>query len=273
MKGKNMLFTFNYKYTENWIPPRCRKPRPGKFDGEMTVEVKEIDDSDAPVAAIWRRRERRTNERWEDVIEIRVHDGEFYIPSGEYHELYVWNASYFMNVDTIADTFVELMNEYSSMQRNIERANELSESIAIIGGKMYWKIPEPVWEISYGSCFTMFAYAKIPRKIGVDTGYDLHRCYNIKTDLDKLRVIHDDIVCDFNPHDFFEFLMPEAFTRDPQAVLAEKERFERDERKRLIKLLLEKLERDDDNGYYECGTDDSVIKAQIDFDYKRQFIA
>jgi len=270
-----MLFTFNYKYTENWIPPRCRKPRPGKFDGEMTVEVKEIDDSDAPVAAIWRHCDWRTDKQWEDVIEIRVHDGEFYIPSGGYHELYVGilDVRPSMNVDTVVDTFAGLMNEYSSMQRNIERANELSESIAIIDGKMYWKIPEPVWNVSYGSCYTMYASAEIPDKIGVGTGYDLHRYHNIRTDLDKLRVIHDDIVCDFNPHDFFEFLMPEVFTRDPQAVLAEKERFERDERKRLIKLLLKELERDDDHGYYECGTDDSVIKARINFDYKRQFIA
>jgi len=268
-----MLFTFNYKYTENWIPPRCRKPRPGKFDGEMTVEVKEIDDRDAPVAAIWRHCDWRTDKQWEDVIEIRVHDGEFYIPSGEYHELYVGDARHFMNVNTIVDTFVKLMNEYSSMQRNIEHANEIAESIAIIDGKVYWKIPEPVWEISYGSCFTMFASAEIPGKIGVDTGYDLYHCHNIKTDLDKLRVIHDDIVCDFDPRDFFELLMPEVFTRNPQAVLAEKERFERDERKRLIKLLIEELERDDDNVYYKCSTDDSVIEAQISFDYERQFIA
>lgn len=46
-----MKVTIPYHYTETMVPYRCRKPRPVEFDdGELTVEIREVTASEAPVA-------------------------------------------------------------------------------------------------------------------------------------------------------------------------------------------------------------------------------
>lgn len=47
-----MRFEVNYKYEKYWIPPRCRKPRPGVFEGTIMVEVPEVSATDAPWACV-----------------------------------------------------------------------------------------------------------------------------------------------------------------------------------------------------------------------------
>ncbi len=44
--------TFRFSYTENIIPPRCRKPRPQQFEGQYTVEIPALSDKETPVAII-----------------------------------------------------------------------------------------------------------------------------------------------------------------------------------------------------------------------------
>lgn len=46
-----MKFTFPFKYTEEVIPSRCRKPRRVTYeDGSVTIHIKEVNAEDAPVA-------------------------------------------------------------------------------------------------------------------------------------------------------------------------------------------------------------------------------
>lgn len=254
----------NFKYTENWIPPRCRKPRPGKFDGEVTVSVKEIDD--APIAAIWRRWDWHYDKAdWEDVIEIRVHDGEFYIPSGRYHDMpYICGIE---SVDGIHDHIQHLMNAWNSKQRNIDTANEAANSVAIINGELYWRIPEPLWSISHNYPYT-FVNVELMGDVNVGAYYNIRNLYNISTDIDSL--VGEDETC--TPHDSFEILIPDAFTRDPQSARREWTEFKENERRKLVEMLVNELRSEDDPYYLTCETPDgSTVTARIEFEYDKSF--
>ena len=71
-----MEFEVSYKYTQNWIPPRCRKPRLGVFDGTITVDVQEIAASEAPWACVVHGYRRYFDEYPYNAL--RYHDGRFY---------------------------------------------------------------------------------------------------------------------------------------------------------------------------------------------------
>ncbi len=45
-----MYIKIPYKYTEQVIPKRCRKPRPTMFDGEISLSIHEVTGEEAPVA-------------------------------------------------------------------------------------------------------------------------------------------------------------------------------------------------------------------------------
>lgn len=47
-----MKTTVKVKYTDMIIPPRCRKPRPQDSEAEISVNIREVAASDAPVAFI-----------------------------------------------------------------------------------------------------------------------------------------------------------------------------------------------------------------------------
>lgn len=48
-----MQLTVNYSYVEQVIPPRCRKPRPQRFDdGVFTIDICEVTAEQAPVAIL-----------------------------------------------------------------------------------------------------------------------------------------------------------------------------------------------------------------------------
>lgn len=49
-----MKLTIPFTYTETEVPPRCRKPRPVKHEDSVVVEIREIDQAEAPVAIIER---------------------------------------------------------------------------------------------------------------------------------------------------------------------------------------------------------------------------
>jgi len=56
-----------YKFREKYLPPRCRKYRTRDVDGVVTVNIKEIAESDAPIAMItttneWRKVENSIHE-------------------------------------------------------------------------------------------------------------------------------------------------------------------------------------------------------------------
>ena len=47
-----MKLTAKYEYKEEYIPPRCRKPRYRNIEKTMTVNIHEISSDEAPVAMI-----------------------------------------------------------------------------------------------------------------------------------------------------------------------------------------------------------------------------
>jgi len=71
-----MDINVKFQYTKDWIPPRCRKPRPGRFDSEVTVTLKEVKATEAPWACIVYAHRRYYFEY--PVNPIRFYDGHFY---------------------------------------------------------------------------------------------------------------------------------------------------------------------------------------------------
>lgn len=61
------------------VPKRCRKPRPVKFDdGEHTVEIPELEDREAPIAAIEREKNPWDATQPESVITYRWYGDRLY---------------------------------------------------------------------------------------------------------------------------------------------------------------------------------------------------
>lgn len=104
-----MEFTVYYKYTKDWIPPRCRKPRPGLFEGSMTARIAETSEKDAPVAAIvWDHGHNPVTKDFElHPIDVRWHGGRFWVEAAPVNE----NFSYMPNCYTIQDVVSRVSHE------------------------------------------------------------------------------------------------------------------------------------------------------------------
>lgn len=71
-----MNITVDYEYTMDWIPPRCRKPRPGVFNGSIDVEIEEVAAKDAQWACVV-----YGSRRYDNMVPInplRYYNGRFY---------------------------------------------------------------------------------------------------------------------------------------------------------------------------------------------------
>lgn len=67
-----MILTINYSYIESITPPRCRKPRPARFDdGVAEVTIREVTGAQAPVAII----SRKLSEPSAEPVRYRWFDG------------------------------------------------------------------------------------------------------------------------------------------------------------------------------------------------------
>lgn len=219
-----------FKYTEEWIPPRCRKPRPGTFDGETTVHIDEIDD--APVAAIWEHYAGAV-EKPQHTTEIRVHDGKFYVlPSGSYNARGIDFCGVAKSVDEIANEIERNLYAWHSLMDNLNTAHELASNHLIIGGKVWWRVSEPIYLVGRTLDYT-WVRAEFPDKV---SGHDLSKYYNIITP--DCEITDKPLV----KYDKFDVLMPEVFKRNPQVVYQEMQEFEMSEREKLIKQLATKID-------------------------------
>lgn len=64
-----MELTVNYSYVEQIIPPRCRKPRPQRFeDGVVVLTIREATADQAPVAIVGREKDYHSDDYLEPVV-------------------------------------------------------------------------------------------------------------------------------------------------------------------------------------------------------------
>ncbi len=141
-----MEFKVEYKYTKDWIPPRCRKPRPGTFEGEITVSVDEVTSEEAPVVALVNEQRYCGNDPRNEVIEIRSHDGKFYVLAKD---------SYVGPCRTACES-VERLGEilrgddylhYLSERKVIASIRDEASHWLIVDGEVWYECGEPRYEI------------------------------------------------------------------------------------------------------------------------------
>lgn len=149
-----MRFNQPFEYTEDVIPPRCRKPRPMRFEGDIEIEVAQIDPSEAPV--VIRIREPWTQET--KMFEYRFFEGRFYLPVHKTRTVIVsdpangWMATKHVPAPRKFDPTVypfSISDSYWYLSRE-EREQGIREHFAnflIVGRTAYIEVGEPRWTI------------------------------------------------------------------------------------------------------------------------------
>ena len=158
-----MKATIKFSYTENIIPPRCRKPRAVKFnDGVITVNIREIKAEDAPVAFKVKEFER------EEVL-VRLYKGKLYrqwqdrkqsfyendhrMPDGDNGPLWVnytdkWLTDYKgarTDGGILSWHISRSTSDYITRDENESRIKINADRYAVIDGYIYEKCGEPFY--------------------------------------------------------------------------------------------------------------------------------
>lgn len=167
-----MKVKVNYKYTKSWIPPRCRKPRPGVFEDSIEVELREVEASDAPWACIV-----YGSRRYSDMVPInplRYHDGNFYeramvdvhiytkkkqtykrcIGWSNHERVYEHTTNVFTDhvnayqqrgatVDEVIKSIKESWYEYYGADANQESVMQKAEQFILVNGEPWKRVGEP----------------------------------------------------------------------------------------------------------------------------------
>lgn len=139
-----------FKYAINdYIPPRCRKPRREFFEAEANIEIREINAEHAPVALEYtqsvymyadREPEKRIYDmRWfEDKLWSRYSDPtrpqELAMLKPSYDERESWSGKF--------------TDQWKSLEENIENLNTFARRYIIIDGELYQIAPEPAYYVS-----------------------------------------------------------------------------------------------------------------------------
>lgn len=136
-----MDFTIEFKYTEDVIPPRCRKPRPQEFQGSTTVTVPDVNgtqdeiDKICPVVFISYCHTWDKNGNFTIVPTVfRGYDGELYVPSDR-------------PLDYLEVLLKRVCETYSEKGDNVKKIRDEAETHLIINGELYNKSNEPVYEV------------------------------------------------------------------------------------------------------------------------------
>ena len=161
-----MKIEVNYTYTKDWIPPRCRKPRPGRFDGTTTVEVREVAASEAPWACVVHGHRRYFEEY--PINAIRHHDGRFYEramvdihmkrthwDTDSYGNRYWWcdydteriTQRRGMTVDELVEEvgYQDCYTEHRSEREVLEHFNDKANCYLIVNGEVWREVGEPMY--------------------------------------------------------------------------------------------------------------------------------
>lgn len=135
-----------YTFREEYLPPRCRKPRSRQTEGVVTVNIKEVSESDAPIAMItttneWRKVENSPHPDGKDLIPVqtiyRWHNKKLYIPF----------VDRFGDPQTISDiehSIKESSYPYDvSEEERIKCVRKSARRFLVIGGIIHVKQGEP----------------------------------------------------------------------------------------------------------------------------------
>ena len=135
-----------YTFREEYIPPRCRKPRSKKSDGVVIVNIKEVTEADAPIAMI------TTTNEWRKVENSTHPDGNGLIPVQTAYRWYK-NKLYIPYVDRFGEVLSASNVEYSikedsypydaSEQERIKCVRKNARKFLIIDGVIHVKEGEP----------------------------------------------------------------------------------------------------------------------------------
>lgn len=250
---EKLTYEIEYTYTEYWVPPRCRKPRPGDFKDVTTLEITSLTGEEAPVVALWRSHERifvRNGGTEVVELEIRWHDGMFLINNdvdGMEFRYFKYRTAKTANQLAERVRLEHVGNSCAGCngpkEKNLKEIHEVSKQAVVIDGEVWRVIPEPLWTRSLGRYFSIGIAESIP-------WYKMADCFNVNTDPKTLW--DDEQQCDLHVDidDDFEVLVPEVFVRDPRRVMEDKLKTNEEERIKLMGLLLGALGNVHDD--YEC---------------------
>lgn len=244
-----MDINVKFQYTKDWIPPRCRKPRPGLFDGEVTVKVKEVKATEAPWACIVYASRRYHDEY--PVNPIRWHDGNFYqramkdmwvnrdhVMVDSYGKHVIW-ADYDddmcyqrrgMRVDELVRMIRRMSEERYSEEENKHWIGWKADRYLIVNGEVWEKVGEPRYLVqTFGlghnhggtAWFCTYGYNQNISKDAYFNANEFERMVEHYFDValgrgdteDAHRYAKD--IADGN-YDHIKVLMPEVFTCNPQ---------------------------------------------------------
>ena len=140
----NILFKYA---VDDYIPPRCRKPRREFFEAEANIEIREINAEHAPVALEYTQTIYVDGDRETRIFNMRWFEGKLWsrhpdptrpqqliMPEASYDERQSWNGRFTEN--------------YRSLEANIENLNAWASRHIIIGDELYQIAPEPAYYVS-----------------------------------------------------------------------------------------------------------------------------
>ena len=151
--------TFDAKYLETWVPPRCRKPRYRVVQESMIFGIASYSDDEAPVAFVVSGSHFYDGEiRWDGArCYKRLANGE------EYDDWGAWlanSAKLFNGNYEYYETESRLAGEYNSCSREnlVRKVETILSDTCLIDGTLWRACDEPGWksmtwwsEVSYAS--------------------------------------------------------------------------------------------------------------------------
>lgn len=141
-----MKRTFQIKYWEQYVPPRCRKPRSREIKEDVTIDIPELTFADAPVAIIQRSPFKRlwVNQNYgtRNVLPYHLFNGKLYVPCRRrnFECLYGKERNRWANVGDI------YYSDYMAQGSKADAVKALKDSIkrfVLIDGKVCEEIGEP----------------------------------------------------------------------------------------------------------------------------------
>ena len=238
MIGGNMKLTIPYTYEEMTIPYRCRKPRPVRFDAEITLTVKEPSKEDFPVVAILHTHFWSKDEDGRRKVELRKLGNHFYSKD---RWPYMHNKAEGIEVSDLARQigFSSCYSYYDTdfhcgKQDARKRLMAASREFAVFGGEVWIRCGEPMYLVqtfrlghnhSGTALFVEGSYNPNISKRAYVPATDLNGAIELffktaygRGDTENAGWMKDDIENGefFDKHDYVEVIDPYAFTANPE---------------------------------------------------------
>ena len=135
-----------YTFREEYIPPRCRKPRSRQADGVLSVTIKEVSGVDAPIAIItttneWRKVKSSKHNNGIDLIPVRTpyrwYKDKLYVP-------YIDRHGEILTVSDVEYAIKEDSYPYDATEKErIKCIRKNAKRFLIIDDEIYVKKGEP----------------------------------------------------------------------------------------------------------------------------------